>query len=249
MVKKIKETPDTNTIPGRIVWLLEKLWHGSMTAMAKDIGLHPSSIGNVVHGRRAPGREILAAVGAHALVNSEWLMHGTGKPIRTDESDTVEIGLPIASRPFAGLPSQNPDALEEVLFPVSRRLHRPSRYWVRIAGDHPFTRDDQLKIAPGDMVLFEPVQERWPKALVGKPCLLRVVLKEGEQMLVYGRCLSADVRCATDVKIYSPSRGDLPNKEINDQTRERSIQIDDVPLPPSAPVHAVALAIYRCGPC
>jgi hypothetical protein len=248
MVKKIKENPDTNTIPGRIVWLLEKLWHGSMTAMAKDIGLHPSSIGNVVHGRRAPGREILTAVGAHALVNSEWLMHGTGKPIRTDESDTVEIGLPIASRPFAGLPSQNPDALEEVLFPVSRRLHRPSRYWVRIGDGNPFTHDDQLKIAAGDMVLFEPEQERWPKALAGKPCLL-AVFKEDMETLAYGRCLSSDVRCAADVAIYRQSLGDDLQEKHEYHKPPMAVQLDPHPFPTSTPVRIVALGVYRCGPC
>jgi len=248
MAKKIKTKPDTDTIPGRVVWYLEKIWRGSMTAMGEDTGIHPSSIGNVIHGRRVPGREILTAIGAHPLVNSDWLLHGTGKPIQTDERETAEIGLPIASRPFAGLPSENPDSLEDVLYPVSLRLHRSSRYWVRMTGNHPFVLDDELKIAAGDIVLFEPEQERWPKDLTGKPCLLAIIEDDG-LVLRFGRCTSSKVRCATDVVLSVPYEKHDSKGRKGYHKDLTSIVLHEGPTGQPGTVDVVAVAVYRCGPC
>ena len=248
MPKKIKAKADIDTTSGRVAYLLEKVYRGSMTAMGQDLGIHPSSIGNVIHGRRVPGREILTAIGSHPLVNSDWLMHGTGKPIRSDQSEAVEIGLPIAARPFKGLPSENPDRLDEVLYPVSRRLHRPSRYWVRIEDNHPFVLDDELKIAAGDMVLFEPEEERWPDKLTGKPCLAAITTDNLEQ-LRFGRCLSSAKGRVTDVDIYEDmSRGDEKHRRKY-YKQHRGIQRKVEPARYRTSTRIVAVGIFRCGDC
>ena len=118
MPKKIRVRPDSSSIPGRVAWYLEKVWRGSKTAMGEDTGIHPSSIGNVIHGRRVPGREILTAIGAHPLVNSAWLMHGTGKPIQTDGLGIVSSAAEANGKSCTAVPVAS-DSAKTLLPPAS----------------------------------------------------------------------------------------------------------------------------------
>ncbi len=216
--------------------------------MGKDLGVHPSSIGNVIHGRRIPGREILSAIGAHPLINTEWLLYGIGKPIRTDEQETAEIGLPIASRPFVGLPSENPNCLEDYLYPVTRRLYRASRYWMKISEHHPFVQDDGLKIASGDMVLFEPNPQDWPDELTDKPCLITVPTHEN-LALKFARCISPVVRFTSDVLLYDTNHIHKTNKKTKYHKQPGVIQLNNTSVNHSTAVELIAVGIFRCGPC
>jgi hypothetical protein len=65
----------------RVKWLLNKLWAGHQTRMADDIGVNQSSIGNVIHGRREPGRAMLMSIASVPLVNPAWLLTGEGSPL------------------------------------------------------------------------------------------------------------------------------------------------------------------------
>ena len=240
MPKRKPSNLDTTTVAGRVAWYLNKIWRGSATAMAKDVRLSPSSIGNVIHGRRSPGREIITAIGAHPLVNSEWLLHGIGTPMDSDDQ-VGEFGLPIAARPFNGTPADNPDALEEALFPVSRRLYRASRYWMRIPAAHPFVHDAKLKIAAGDMLLFEPDTHRWPGDLAGFPCIASLA---DDDTLLFGRCLSAKATTVAEVQLYGNPGGTHTDDEYGKQYRH--VQIGG--SQETAPVHIAAVGVYRCGP-
>ncbi len=268
MPNRIQPKLGTDTAGGRFAWFLEKLWHGSRTDMAKAIGVHSTSIAHVVLGRRPPGRELLTKLSAHPLVNERWLLHGVGTPLRSDETQSAELGLPIASVPFAGLPSEHPDLLEDALYPVSRRLHRPSRYWFRIDQGHPLGQDEQLQLRAGDCVLFEPDPAGWPKDLAGKPCLARFC-SDAKEWLDFGRCLAPEVtrpeqvHLCGDGNFRTATQQDLSQEDAEMEARYgkrlRNIDIED-PSTRSKPtkssasdsprrVEVVAVGIFRCGPC
>lgn len=244
---------DDSTVAGRIRLLLNKVWLGSQTAMARDVRVRPGSISNVVTGKRKPGRAIIAAISAHPLVNVRWLLHGTGSPLRTDD-DPTEAALPVASRPFAGSPQENPDVLPGELYAVPRRLARPSRYWLRMDIGHPLTRDADLKIAVGDFVLFESDREGWPKDLTRKPCLLACVI-DGATTFRFARC---NVSCPSGVDDFSVldvlHAANAPatcNRELrNIQLDETSTTADQSKPSASATKPSIrieAVAIFRCG--
>ena len=53
---------DWSSAGGRTRWLLEKLWDGNRSAMAKSIGLSHTVINKVALGDREPGKAFLTAL-------------------------------------------------------------------------------------------------------------------------------------------------------------------------------------------
>ena len=156
----------------RIGWLLKKVWQGSQTKMARDIGVSQSVISHVVVGRQEPGRKLLAAIASNPLVNSRWLITGEGEPLVAQFTEPGRRALYVATGLFEGLPEEHSECLGSML-EVPLRLYRATRYWVEIPADCSLVSDNSLKIAAGDLVLFEPDRHGWPVDLKGHPCIVQ----------------------------------------------------------------------------
>jgi transcriptional regulator with XRE-family HTH domain len=258
IVKKSKNTSgDTSNLEGRLAWLMEKLWRGSQTAMASDLGVTQGTIANILAGRRKPGRSLLSTLAGHPLINSDWLLDGVGSPIVLEATGAGgEAALPIARKLFAGLPDDHPDCLAEVLHPVSRRLYRRSRYWIHTDGpEHPFARTPKSPIQAGDWVLMEPDSGNWPDDLRGRLCLSQVVSSDGD-LLFCCRNDAATNGCGTTIDFDFLDQ--LP-PEIEDAKalyhegrlkRGFPSAAEPAACPGQArrlPVQVVAVAIHRCG--
>jgi len=257
-LKKKKSTvQDTSTLVGRLAWLMEKLWRGSQTAMATDLGVTQGTIANILAGRRKPGRALLSALAGHPLINADWLFDGVGPPLMPGATGTgEEAALPIARKLFAGLPDDHPDCLAEVLHPVSRRLYRRSRYWIHIDGpEHPFARTPKSPVQAGDWVLMEPDSGNWPDDLRGKLCLSQVASSDGD-LLICCRNDAATNGCGTTIDFDFLGQLSPGIEDVNSLHRDgRLLRNTDLTTEGTnssgvvkrLPVRVVAVAIHRCG--
>lgn len=248
-------TTTPNSPSQRFATVLEVVFGRSQGAMAKALGCSQSIISRIVRGKQAPGAKLLMTLAEYPALNRAWVLTGVGEPLLSQLQEyNGDAALPIARTPFVGLPYDHPLCLEDVLYPVPRNLHRRSRYWIRIVGDHPFITDNNLRVADGDMVLFESDKSEWPARLINKPCLINLKRDE-EDHLCFGRCRatlgeSYDSR-AFDLYEQIPSgtraKSDIPNRS---ERRIRPILFDAEPQEKHAlrfPVEIVAVAIFRCG--
>jgi transcriptional regulator with XRE-family HTH domain len=250
MVKK-KRTSSRNEsldpLAQRLELLLEKLWNSSQSRMARDTGVGQSTLANILAGRRRPGRGIIAAIAAHPLVNQRWLETGIGSPLQQADPTPMigEFALPVAKDLFAGKPDDHRDRLEEYLFPVPRRLYDESRYWLVIRQGHPVTRDDDLKIAGGDAVLFEPDPLRWPPDVRQHPCIVQVSLDGHDHLSlaksVHSKTGSGSVR---EFDLFDSDAASDPL--VYDGRNLRSIDVGEG-AKPAGHAQAVAVGLYRCG--
>ena len=162
----------------RVNWLLQKLWFGSQTRMAKEIGLSQSAISNVVSGKRAPGRSLLTAISVHPLVNPDWLLTGRGEPL-TGTASTAEEMLPLARHLLPGPPEKCRSLLTGEHVPTTKFDYRPSRYWLELDPAEP----PPPGLEPRDRLLLE-TDRSWlkrPAMLRGCPCIVR---QQGGQPLL-----------------------------------------------------------------
>ncbi len=156
----------------RVEWLLKNVWEGVQVKMASDIGVTQSAISNIITGRQQPGRKFLAAVASNPAINSKWLISGDGEPLARPNSEPGRRALYVARTLFEGYPDDHGDCLGDML-EVPLRLYRPTRYWFEIPAACPLVSVSSLKIAVGDLVLFEPDQKGWPDSIKGHPCIVK----------------------------------------------------------------------------
>ena len=140
--------------------------------MATDTGLSQSAISNVVTGRRAPGRKILATVSAHPLVNATWLLTGEGEPLVMEEQPghAGRHFCPVAGELLTGSPRDCRDRLTGQYRPVAAPDYGECRYWFQLATDEFIDRG----FAPGDWLLMD-TDGFWlqrPTILTGQPCVV-----------------------------------------------------------------------------
>ena len=226
----------------RIDWLLKKVWQGSQTKMARDIGVSQSVISHVVVGRQEPGRKLLAAIASNSLVNSRWLITGEGEPLVAQFTEPGRRALYVARTLFQGLPDDHGDCLGDML-EVPLRLYRPSRYWFEIPVDCPLILVSSLKIAVGDLVLFEPDQKGWPDTIKGHPC----IIKDTDNRLTF-----THVTDQQDGSVSISNSTDKSRDDSHDGKRFREFTFhDDVPSQKvssqSVKAPIIAIGIFRMG--
>lgn len=230
----------------RVVWLLNKVWHGSQSRMAEETGISQSAISNVVTGRQQPGRKMLEKLSSSALVNSTWLVTGHGDPLITVGGESGRRASYVARRLFEGLPEDNGDCLGHML-EVPLPYYRPSRYWLQVDDDSPLLRIGSLRLASGDAVLFEPEAEAWPENVCGHPCIVK---HEGTLML----------NCVTRASAKQVWLSDAQSKSLSDFKKvdgkyERDLILDGEEAENTATrsevsqarTALVALGIFRMG--
>lgn len=156
----------------RVEWVLKNVWEGVQVKMASDIGVTQSAISNIITGRQQPGRKFLAAVASNPAINSKWLISGDGEPLTRPNSEPGRRALYVARTLFEGLPDDHGECLGGMQ-EVPLRLYRPSRYWFEIPAGCSLVSAPELKIATGDLVLFEPDEKGWPVDSTGHPCIVK----------------------------------------------------------------------------
>ena len=228
----------------RVDLVLNQVWQGSQTRMAGDTGLSQSTISHVLRGRQEPGRRFLEAVSINPLINSTWLLTGKGEPLLTSGTEAHRRTLYVVTRLFAGHPHEHGDCLESTL-EVPSPYYRPSRYWLPMEADNVLVRQESLKIAASDVVLFEPDRSGWPKSIASHPCIVRNK----------NRKLSLDfIVKATASRVWlsdhAAPRAQLPRsgREPRAITLPGNTKTKSKPADESLPIESlVAIGVFRMG--
>lgn len=142
----------------RVMLLLDQLWEGNRSAMARDLGISHSVINAVAYGQQTPGRKFLKALSADPRVNAIWLEDGTGEPFSgagTATPTSMASLFPVAEHILPGSPTDYPAHLTSNLDLLSQAWFRPSRYLVRAAVDWPLLREPDARVAADDLLLVE----------------------------------------------------------------------------------------------
>ncbi len=226
----------------RVEWLLKNVWEGVQVKMASDIGVTQSAISNIITGRQQPGRKFLAAVASNPAINSKWLISGDGEPLARPNSEPGRRALYVARTLFEGLPDDHGDCLGDML-EVPLRLYRPTRYWFEIPADCPLVSVSSLKIAVGDLMLFEPDQKGWPDSIKGHPC----IIKDTDNRLTL-----THVTDQQDGSVSISSSTDKSMDDSHDGKRFREFTFhDEVPSQKvrsqSVKAPIIAIGIFRMG--
>ena len=164
----------------RIVWVLENLYEGRRSAMAKGTGVSLTGIIKVVTGQQDAGRQLLEKVATNRGINPTWLLTGEGAPLRG-------AALPVAVACLPGLPEACRDHFIGESVPEVAELYSPTRYWLKLdatewavqppktllSSDTEFAAE--TKLAAGDLLLMECDMDRFPtmEGLHGRWCAVR----------------------------------------------------------------------------
>ena len=164
----------------RIVWVLENLYGGRRSAMAKGTGVSLTGIIKVVTGQQDAGRQLLEKVASNRGINPGWLLTGEGAPLRG-------AALPVAEACLPGLPEDCRDHFIGESVPEVAELYSPTRYWLKLdatewavqppgtllSTDSEFAAE--TKLAAGDLLLMESAEDRFPtmEGFHGRWCAVR----------------------------------------------------------------------------
>ena len=180
-----KRAPLRDVSPGgestpaeRITWLLNTVWGGNRSEMARAVGVTHSVLTKVASGQQGPGRRLMAAIASHPKINPGWLLSGEGEPLVADSREGRAEGwaVPIAVEPLPGPLDQHRDQLSAEFFPTAGAFYRATRYWLRVSAGEPALNDKTSGVHEGDLLLIETDPAAWklPESVDGKLCLVRL---------------------------------------------------------------------------
>ena len=102
-----KLSPGSQSTPSeRVVWLLETVWEGNRSEMARAVGCSHVVLSKIANGHQEVGRQLLSAIASHSKVSPAWLLGGEGEPLLAESEATPSEGwpLPIAKQLLPGGP-------------------------------------------------------------------------------------------------------------------------------------------------
>jgi len=150
----------------RVSLLLDRIWDGNRSAMARDVGCSHTALANIASGRRKPGRELLRRIAAHDRVSPEWLFSGIGEPLREAAKSVVAAGsqaLPV----FAGsLPSAVSAGHCSGWVDVPRSQWGEKRFCYRLSKGEVIAHNPAEAFRAGDLLVFESDAAVWTKNVV-----------------------------------------------------------------------------------
>ncbi|HCS54670.1 hypothetical protein [Rubinisphaera sp.] len=155
MAKKFKRPENRKLTPQaqRVLYLLDKLWHGNKAAMARDLNLSTSVVNQVEYGIHSPGTKFLEALSKYPGINAEWIR--TGEGVAEIEHGNQSTSLPLTDQPLPGRPE---DYLERFTGRYELMISQwggSSRYlWKVRAYDAKVLKRD-YEINTGDLILVE----------------------------------------------------------------------------------------------
>ena len=159
----------------RVAWLLEALWGGNRSDMARDIGVTHSVLVKVAAGTQNPGRRLLEAISGHPKVNPVWLVSGEGEALLEPRTGSTEgWPVPVSRQLLDGPLDQDRKLLTGDTYPVAGNHYRRTRYWLRIQSKEPVTKTPHTDIRPGDLILMETDPIYWQNPAVIHACISAV---------------------------------------------------------------------------
>jgi transcriptional regulator with XRE-family HTH domain len=141
--------------------VLDQLYGGNQSRLARDVGVSQSLISKVARGERTPGRKLLEALARLPGVRPEWALRGEGAPF----APTTRGTLPVALGVLPGWPERFPERLTGQRHPIAEALERASRYWMAVPAGSPLTAVACLALLPGDLILFDANPDVWESNL------------------------------------------------------------------------------------
>lgn len=160
-------TPGPESTPSqRVRWLLDRVWEGNRSEMARAVGCSHSVLTKIAAEQQDPGRRLLTAIASHPKVNPGWLLSGQGEPLLAERPDAPPEGwpIPIAKQVLPGPPDLHRDLLSGEHFPVAGGFYRPTRYWLEIQRGDLVAKSDEVRIDAGDLLLME-TDENWRRQI------------------------------------------------------------------------------------
>jgi hypothetical protein len=147
----------------RVVWLLNAVWNGNRSEMARAIGVGQSVISKIAGGEQSPGRRLLQAISEHPKVNPGWVLSGEGAPLLAESGQSAADGWPvrIATQLLPGPLDEHRSMLSDDSFFVAGAQYRPSRYFYRVGARDPIAAARRSHIAEGDLLLLDSDREAW----------------------------------------------------------------------------------------
>ena len=117
------------TLGDRVTWLLDHVWNGNRSEMARAIGVTHSVLTKVAAGQQNPGRRLLDAVASHPKISPAWLLTGQGEPLVAVSPETPTGGwpVPIFRQLLSGSLEQNRSLSTGEYFPLPGGLFRQTR--------------------------------------------------------------------------------------------------------------------------
>ena len=107
----------------RIAWLLNEVWSGNRSEMARAVHVTHSALAKIARGEQEPGRRLLQAVASDPRVNAAWLLSGVGDPLFDADQPSTGRDWPmqIALELLPGPVDELRDSLSDEMFPVAER--------------------------------------------------------------------------------------------------------------------------------
>lgn len=192
-----KKPPDTSTISGRFVWVLDHVYQGNRVAMAEALGCSHTAVNNVANGLREPGRRLLQAIieanAKGTAVNPAWLFSEEGEPLLTKRTEPIgEWQVPIARVLLPGAPSKHRHLLSRELWPVAASAYRDTRYWYEVADtDAVLRRRRSERIAARDLMLFDAAADARKSFKTGSAIGIARIETDDGAVLEMGRIADA----------------------------------------------------------
>lgn len=218
--RRSASTPGPTSLPrDRVVWLLENVWRGNRSEMARAIGVTHSVLTKIAAGQQNAGRRVLGAIASHPKVNPTWLLTGDGEPLLAAASEPGTEGwpAPIFRQLLQGTPAENRGLWSGESFPLPGGLHRESRYWLKILPNNPILTHPFARIRPYDLLLMEtdPVWWKADGVLDERICAVVPRGSEGPELAIVRFHAETDEESAfLDAEIFSkqPDRAKIVTK-------------------------------------
>jgi len=191
-----REEERKRDLVGRLNEVLDKVYDGNISTMARDLGIDRATASRYVSGQRTPRRNVLELLSQKQCIELDWLEHGGSDAIAFKEqsslSQITEYGLPVMSVPSETVPTVGSVGHLGMVLATLPTYYSEQRYWLRLAADDP---DNRLKA--GDHVLIDVCTPRAVlKADVGRLC----VVKRADGVK-FGAATEADAKGQRDARI------------------------------------------------
>lgn len=147
----------------RVTWLLDNIWNGNRSEMARAIGVTHSVLAKVAAGTQSAGRRLLGAIASHPKINPAWLLNGQGEPLLVESGLGPTDGwpVPISTQLLFGTPEKHRDLLNGEHFSLAGSQYRVSRYWLRVSPNDAIVEHPFIKVRPYDLLLMETDSSWW----------------------------------------------------------------------------------------
>lgn len=135
----------------RFVLVLERLFAGNQTRLARALGVTQAFVSIVVRGVQPPTRNLMARVGVVERVNPHWAATGEGEPLRPDTRGT----LPVSDMLLPGGLADHSALLTGERYAVASEHERATCYFWRLPPDHYAATVAPWRLRRGDLILLD----------------------------------------------------------------------------------------------